>query len=387
MKSSRPSVALSDSDDQSPTAAGEDFADLFENAPCAYLSLRPDGRIAMANAAMSRWTGFSREELVGTRMRDIMPFAARIFLETHLLPLLRLQQTVDEVALDFVTKDGGKLPTLANASEHRDADGRHLSTRLILLKAVDRRLYERELATERDRAQEAITIGRQDAELREQFIAVLGHDLRNPLASIDSGVDLLRREGASPRASRVLDLMKGSVERAGSLIDNVLDFARGRLGGGITLERQAEAPLQPMLEQVVAELRAIAPDRAIDASFAIDRPVNCDATRIGQLASNLLGNALTHGASDQPVRFRVETSDDTLTLWVANGGKPIPAKTLGALFHPFFRGNASKSQQGLGLGLYIASQIAQAHGGELSAVSSPTETRFTFSMPLGATPR
>lgn len=142
----------------------------------------------MANRTVSNWTGFAREELIGLRLRDLLQFSSKIFLETHMLPLLRLQLQVDEIALDFLTKDGAKLPTLANATERRDAEGRHLSTRLILLKAVDRRTYERELVVARDHAEFEVASRREEAELREQFIAVLGHDLRNPLASIDGGI-------------------------------------------------------------------------------------------------------------------------------------------------------------------------------------------------------
>ena len=91
--------------------------------------------------------------------------------------------------------------------------------------------------------------------LREQFIAVLGHDLRNPLASIGGGVGLLRKETLSERGAKILDMMHGSVVRMSGLIDNVLDFARGRLGGGVTLTREAHVALEPILQQVVNELR------------------------------------------------------------------------------------------------------------------------------------
>jgi phosphoserine phosphatase RsbU/P len=170
--------------------------------------------------------------------------------------------------------------------------------------------------------------------------------------------------------------------RMASMIDNVLDFARGRLGGGIALERDAGKPLEPVLVQVVDELRLASPGRVIETEFAIDRPVHCDRTRIGQLFSNLLGNALAHGAADKPVVVHADTAGGTFELWVSNAGEPIPLESMDKLFEPFFRGKARASRQGLGLGLYIASQIAKAHGGTVTATSSPDETRFTFSMPL-----
>lgn len=223
---------------------------------------------------------------------------------------------------------------------------------------------------------------RRGSELREQFIAVLGHDLRNPLAAIDAGAKLLQRNPRDERETRVVELIRNSVVRMSGLIDNVLDFARGRLGGGLTLKRDAEAPLQPILEQVVAELRAAWPDRAIDTRFVLPGPVPCDRTRVAQLFSNLLGNALAYGAPDAPIRADAEADPAFLTLWVANSGEPIPPAVLERLFQPFVRGEVRPSQQGLGLGLYIAAEVARAHGGTIDATSTPEETRFTLRLPL-----
>jgi signal transduction histidine kinase len=220
--------------------------------------------------------------------------------------------------------------------------------------------------------------------LREQFIAVLGHDLRNPLASISGGASLLRKETLSERGTQILGMMHGSIVRMSGLIDNVLDFARGRLGGGFTLTRKADVALQPILEQVINELRVGAAGRTIEADFTLPERVNCDPSRFGQMVSNLLGNALVYGAPDEPVRIHAATNGDELELWVANAGKPIPPAAMERLFQPFFRAEVRPSQQGLGLGLHIASEIAKAHGGALEVASTPQETRFTFRMPLNA---
>lgn len=217
--------------------------------------------------------------------------------------------------------------------------------------------------------------------LREQFIAVLGHDLRNPLASILGGVSLLRREAQSERGSKILDLMHGSAVRMSDLIDNVLDFARGRLGGGFALTREADVALEPILQQVVNELRTGAPGRKIETDLSLPDAVNCDPSRFGQMVSNLLANGLTHGDPDTPVRIQASTAGGQLELSVVNGGNPIPPEAMGRLFQPFFRGEARPSQQGLGLGLHIASEIAKAHGGAIEVASTDKETRFTFRMP------
>jgi signal transduction histidine kinase len=203
------------------------------------------------------------------------------------------------------------------------------------------------------------------SELREQFIAVLGHDLRNPLAAIDGGTQLLSRMPLSEKASSIVGLMQKSTSRMSALIEDVLDFARGRLGGGIVLAKGADEPLEEVLKQVVAELRASWPDRVIEEDYALDRPVDCDRGRMAQMVSNLLANALTYGAADAPVRIRAMTDTDNLEIAVGNAGAPIPPAALERLFQPFARGDVVPSQQGLGLGLYIAAEVARAHGGTL----------------------
>lgn len=366
----------------------EDLEDLYENAPCGYLSLQPDGRIVKVNRTLSAWIGIPADQLLGKRLHDLLNMPGRIFYETHFAPLLRMQGFFNEVALDLVTSDGRKLPVLANAMERRAEDGALLFTRVTMFQAAERRRYERELVDARAAADAAsamvksqLELEQETAELREQFIAILGHDLRNPLASIAAAARMLRKEEQTDRATKILDLMQGSVIRMSGLIDNVLDFARGQLGGGITLKRQVE-DLEPILRQVIDELRSSHPDRAIEVSIEFDGPINCDSGRIGQLVSNLLGNALTHGTPDEPVRFSAATGEQRLELWIANGGAPISSDAMTGLFQPFFKGEAGTSQRGLGLGLHIASEIARAHGGTIMVSSDDEGTRFTFVMPL-----
>jgi signal transduction histidine kinase len=223
---------------------------------------------------------------------------------------------------------------------------------------------------------------RKNAVLREQFIAVLGHDLRNPLAAITAAVHLLRKTPLNAKAMSVLEMVQSSVARMAGLIDDVTDLARSRLGGGLTLSRNAAEPIEPVLRQVIAELQSGAPHHVIQAEFDLTRPVDCDHRRVAQLLSNLLGNALTHGAPDQPIQVTANTTGGRFTLAVRNGGAAIPDIVQKNIFQPFTRGMLGADQQGLGLGLYIAHQIAVAHGGELEVQSTKAETRFTFRMPL-----
>ena len=237
-------------------------------------------------------------------------------------------------------------------------------------------------AADRLASSEAVLLTeRKSSELREQFIAVLGHDLRNPLAAIDAGTRLLLKTPVNEKAAGLIAQMQSSVQRMSALIDNVLDFARGRLGGGLTLNLSTEA-LEPLFRQVIAELLTSYPHREIAAEFAIAHPVSADRVRMAQLLSNLLGNALAYSADGGPIQVRAATDGENFELWVSNTGEPIAPEAMERLFHPFSRGTVQSSQQGLGLGLYIASEIARAHGGILMATCTPQETRFTFRMPL-----
>ena len=119
----------------------------------------------------------------------------------------------------------------------------------------------------------------------------------------------------------------------------------------------------------------------IETRTAITKPVDCDPRRIAQVASNLVANAAKHGAPNGPIRVSASTDEKGFELTVANEGEPIDEIVAQQLFQPFFRGNAHSSNQGLGLGLYIASEIARAHGGKITVASSKEETRFTLHIP------
>lgn len=222
---------------------------------------------------------------------------------------------------------------------------------------------------------------RETAELREQFIAILGHDLRNPVGAALNAAQVLLRMPLDERTKRLANIIQDSSYRMKSLIDNILDFARGRLGGGINLTINTDEPLKAILDQVVAELGMIWSERIINITYNLVQPVNCDGDRVAQLFSNLLGNALTHGDKDQPINVRVSSIDGVFELSVTNAGSQIPDKALALLFQPFSRGEVKKDQQGLGLGLYISSQIALAHQGTLIVNSNPNETTFTLKIP------
>jgi len=235
----------------------------------------------------------------------------------------------------------------------------------------------------RQREQNALRDERAASELREQFIAILGHDLRNPLQAIVASSELLARKLADPALLGLSTRIKANAKRMSSLIDDVLDFARGRLGGGIGVRIDDVHDIEAGLQAVVKEFQDGHPQRQIVVEFSVARTVPCDLGRVQQVASNLIGNALTHGAPDSPVKVSAFTDEKDLVLEVWNEGEPIPADSLDKVFEPFWRYSTSVSRQGLGLGLHICSQIVRAHGGRLTVNSTEQSgTRFTARLPL-----
>lgn len=223
---------------------------------------------------------------------------------------------------------------------------------------------------------------RKTSELREQFIAVLGHDLRNPLGAVTNAAQLLKRMQLDERGMRLTGIIQDSSYRMNGLIENILDFARGRMGAGISANHQEHDQIEHILDQVIMELQMIWPDQVIETDFKLTDPVTCDGVRIAQLFSNLLGNALSHGAPGSPVRVEAVTANNEFVLKIYNAGEEIPAAAMERLFQPFSRGEVKAGQQGLGLGLYISSEIAKAHNGRIEVSSDPYRTCFTLRMPL-----
>ena len=187
---------------------------------------------------------------------------------------------------------------------------------------------------------------RHTALLREQFVAVLGHDLRNPLNAIYTGTQVLLKMPLDDSASSVAVMVQSAARMAG-LIDNLMDFARGRLGGGIPVSRIVERNLETILQQTIAEVRITSPNRSIHGDFNLSQPVVCDGPRIAQMLSNLLANALTHGDPQGPVRVNGRSDGNGFELSVSNLGKPIAPEDIPVSFSPFRVPRPARSSEDL----------------------------------------
>jgi signal transduction histidine kinase len=244
--------------------------------------------------------------------------------------------------------------------------------------------YQLHAELSRTRAEATLQEERSAGELREQFIAVLGHDLRNPLAAIGAGAALLEMKLTDPQLVDVARRMSRNTQRMKGLIDQLMDFARGRLGGGLGVSRKPEANVGEALGAVARELADAHPDRRIVTRCQALPVVYCDIERLQQLVSNLMGNAVTYGDPCQPVTLSAHATDTELVICVHNMGEPIPANVLEKIFSPFWRHSADVTREGLGLGLHISNEIVRAHTGQIRVTSTAEHgTEFVVRVPLG----
>lgn len=222
------------------------------------------------------------------------------------------------------------------------------------------------------------------AEFREQLLGVVGHDLRNPLSTIRMGAHLLlQREGLGAIETEVARKISRSASQAERLIDQLLDLTRSRLGGGIPIDARP-FDMSDVCRQVVDETELTDPDRPMQMDVQGELKGVWDRDRMYQLLANLLRNAVQHGEPRSAIVIRISGEETEVVMDVFNQGVPIPAAALPHIFDAFRkgRGDLRSQTQGLGLGLFIAQEIARSHGGLITATSSASEgTTFRVRLP------
>ena len=220
--------------------------------------------------------------------------------------------------------------------------------------------------------------------ISEMFIGILSHDLRNPLSAVLAGAQVLALQPLDEKSTRVLSRVVSSSDRMGRMIDQLLDFTRARIGQGIPLRRDA-GDLALIAHDAIEEGKASSPGADLRLTVHGDSTGEWDRDRVAQILSNLVGNALQHGDPSRPIDLTIDGADpDLVTLSIENIGV-VPTDLLPILFNPF-RGTLQKrgKSRGLGLGLYVARQIALAHGGELEVSCTAIATTFRLRLPRSA---
>lgn len=297
-------------------------------------------------------------------------------------PTPKLYRIESYISVPIVRVDGRYFGNLCaiDPQPHKVSDARTVAMfeSFAALIAQQLEIEDLQMATE-----DALLNERSTAERREQFMAVLGHDLRNPLASLSAIGELLARRKAVPEFVQAGQRILATTRRMAELIQTLLDFARGRTGENLAVALEEAKDLEASLSHVVGELQQAHGNRRIVEEMQLREPVWCDTPRIQQMLSNLLGNALTHGAPDQPIVVKAWTNQGWFMVSVTNGGEPIAPSDIGKIFEPYWRPAQSRHQEaGLGLGLHICSLIVKSHGGTLQVSSTAAlGTQFIARIP------
>lgn len=374
----------------------------YEEAPCGLVATREDGTILHANLTFRQWIGFSERELRSKRFQDLLTMGGRIFHQTHWAPLMKLQGSVAEVKLDLQHRDRRKVTMLINGIRRERANG--VEHELALFTIYDRDKYERELLKARKFAEEllrqktaaeadlrlaqaelskAFEEAQQRASFAEQMVAIVSHDLKNPLTAIKMGADVLAHGERTSRETNVLGYITQSANRAERLIADLLDFTLARVGRGIVVSPRA-VDLHDLVHRSVEELRVAFPNARLVHKTAGTGTAYLDADRVHQLIGNLVGNSVTYGDLEQSISITSRLDDDLAYVSVHNQGAAIPSSLMTKLFEPMIRGaDADNGVRSVGLGLFIVKEIAKTHGGRVSVSSDEKSgTSFTVSFPL-----
>jgi len=383
------------------SAAPQQF---FDEAPCGLIVTREDGTILKANQAFVAWIGFSETELCGRRFQELLTMGGRMFHQTHWAPLMKMQGSVAEVKLDLVHRDRHTLTLLLNGVR-REHDG-SAYYELALFTISDRDKYERELVNARNRVEGLLqekteaeaALQRTQAELEkayetserrasfaEQMIAIVSHDLKNPLTAIMMASDILRQSETTARQAKMLGHISSSAGRAQRMIADLLDLALARVGRGIAVSPRFE-DLHSLVSRCVDELRIAFPDATLIHQCAGSGNAYADTDRIQQVIGNLTANSVAYGDLSLPITITSRLTAGESLVSVHNWGDPISAHVMGELFEPMKRGNDTDTDsevRSVGLGLFIVREIATAHGGHVQVSSTQEEgTTFELHIPL-----
>lgn len=377
-----------------------DNAQLFEHAACGLLLTEADGTILQVNQTFCQWLGLPRDRLLGRRFQDLLSMGDRVFHQTHWAPLLNMQGSVAEVKLDVLHRDGHSLTMMLNAVRRETAHG--VLHDLALMGGEERNRFQRELTSAREAADELLLqqmaskkelssaqnrlrMAQTEADIRatfaEQMVAIVSHDLRNPLAAVKMAAGLIGLESLSDKQGRSLELLFQSVGRAQRLIVDLLDFTQARVGRGISVLPQP-INLHEVIAESVEEQRHFFPERQLVHRQVGEGLCSADADRLFELIDNLVTNAVVYGAAGEPITVTSAFEGQWIKISVHNIGPPIAPELLEDLFEPAAHGVADDDpSRSVGLGLFIVREIARAHWGDVS-VTSTVEHGTTFVVSL-----
>ncbi|MCY1082687.1 ATP-binding protein [Archangium lansingense] len=347
---------------------------LLEASPVGIGFLDRELRYLRINETLAAINGHPVDFHLGKTPREVLPGHVA---DTYEPLFLRILETGEPVSNhEFISHgpdgEGPARHWLGNYYPVRTESGEVLGLGCVVVEITQQKEVQAEL--------------RRSGELREQLIGVLGHDLRNPLNAISASAYLLQRsEELSDGATRAVERIRNSAARMARMLNDILDFARSSVGGGLPVYRE-RVNLHDIARNAMEELQVSHPGQRLELDVRGDGWGWWDADRLAQVVGNLMSNAVHHGRPDTPVCLKVRETGDEVLLSVHNEGEPIPPELMATLFQPFRRGTTGKAAtRSVGLGLYIVQQVARAHGGEVEVRSEKgAGTTFTVRLPRGA---
>ncbi|WP_338275773.1 ATP-binding protein [Corallococcus caeni] len=352
---------------------------LLEAAPVGIAFLDQDLRYLRINGTLARLNSNPVEAHRGRPLREMVRTHSADSIERSLRQVLETGQPVQDVLLE------GPDPVLGREGVWR-ADYFPVRTPDGVLLGVGSTVVD---ITDHKRAEAAL---QQAIDFREELIAVLGHDLRNPLHAVNASAFMLgKAPDLDSPARRSVDRIRKATARMTRMINDILDFARSRLGGGIPVTRQ-RVNMVELCQGVLDELQVVYPERPLTLEVhGDDLWGNWDPDRVTQVLGNLVVNALQHARNDTPVLTTLTSEVMDVVMRVSNEGDPIPEELLPHLFDPF-KGSRLPQQgprhRSLGLGLYIVSEIVQVHQGSVRVETAPDQgTTFTVRWPRVPPPK
>ena len=366
-----------------------DTEQLFEEMPCGLVVTTADGTILRVNGTFCGWIGLPAKDLVGRmKLQELFTMGARIFHQTHWLPMLQMQGSMSEVKFDVKRRTGRPLPMLLNVIRRTTEAGVYDEISAFI--AEDRNKYERELLAARKRADSMVALEQDRTLFAEQMIGIVSHDLRNPLSVVTLATKMLASRSdklSDEQSQRLLSNIARAGERAQRLIEDLLDFTAARVGHGLTVSLKP-TDLHQTVEKAVEEFGVAYPGRTIRHVQAGDGSVDADTHRLTQLLGNLVSNAMAYGDAGGTVSVSSRVLAGTAEVAVHNIGPVISADTLATMFEPMVRGGAPDgASRSVGLGLFIVRAIAIAHGGDITVTSSASAgTLFSFRFPAKGEP-
>ncbi|MGZ5201108.1 MAG: hybrid sensor histidine kinase/response regulator [Telluria sp.] len=374
--------------------------ELYEHAPCGLLLTAADGTILRANATVSAWLGYLPNELLHRRVLNLLPVGARVFHHTHCLPILQVQGSLAELQVELLRRDGTRIPTLINILR-RDHGG-VIFDEWAVFRAADRRSYEQELLAARKTAESALD-ARLEAEERlkkantqlsqadrrkDEFLATLSHELRNPLAPMRNALEVLKLDlPPQSRMHRMMGVCERQLQQLTHLVDDLMEVSR-ITQGRMELRREpiGLAAVMRAAADDLAPTMAAAGHTLTVATPAAPACVNADATRLTQVVVNLLTNAAKYTPRGGMISLSGSVVGDEAVISVRDNGIGIPAESLGTIFEMFSQLTPAleRSNGGLGIGLALVRGIVELHGGSISATSDGPGrgSEFTVRLPL-----